>query len=1053
MNPFQKTRAAIIGLTVYLICGPLPLSALNPGDVALTRITPDSVILLALVDIPANERIIFTDIRWLARGFDTDNAGGKDGFYVWFAPAADGVGSNTVGLAAGEQVEIDFPADSVFLQWQEYLFLFQGSVDNPVFLYSVFADVDWNLWDNPARGLNNDITSTTIGTISGAPTNGDGSSIINHEIKSELRDNFSNELDQLGWLRKFTNISSWTWVANNIDAIDNRDFGILTSQGLIEFASDRHLIKDDRGVFSITLRRLYGSEGAVSVRLSTTTRISDYSALKPRTSGTFDDLTGIAHGNSTFVVVSSGEGTLTSPNGFDWTLHATPFDNLQGVAFGMNRFAAVGDDGLIIVSADGATWTSQTSPTEVSLFGIEFINGAFYAVGEENTILTSTNAITWTRVNGGNTSGALYGITFGNQIGGEIADNNLFVAVGKEGAIFTSTDGATWTPATSDFTEQTLWEVIYTNNGFNGFTAVADEGRVLVSADGLNWEEKRSGARLSLFAVTAAGSTRVAVGSEGLIISTEDDTVFKPTRRRVRATSLYDIIFASGTAVVVGEYGRILSASVTGGTELSASSATDFTPVSNAAVFWADGDAEPKTQTISFAQDLSTNLARKRFDLRIFQGFNDPDLGVSTTEISLFSTNPLRNRIVNNYGAFLTFKNVNVSRDEADDTQPHQLSFQVQNTSSTASGALRMQFDGSNLPDLDLEFNVAANSVSEIVQIDLSEIVQAISLFELLTDDDEPVFKHKRFINSVFIVDDRAGNGVKSGTLGRGFVTNLVALPGEILATNSSSNDKDDGSIKPLFSGGTPPPPPGEGGGEGFGLVLTEIELTGNASVETGGLADFTAIGTFLDPFTFEEFEEELADPQPDWLLDPQSFPINENGQITANPNPVLIYPQASALTASAIDGAPVDDEGIPIPVVGNLSVNIDEPAGNQDYPAWVIAQGLSGGASGEKEDFEGDGLANLLEFSLGTDPTVENPEGLPFHIVDKGGGSYTIQYTRPKSRKGVVYKLQKSTAFHPWSDLGQTLFEEDEFTETWEASATENSPANFRLVIERFDQ
>ena len=87
---FQKARCVIIGLLGYLLIGPSPLCALNPGDVALTRITSDSVILLALVDIPAGERIIFTDIRWTARGFDTANADSQDGFYVWFAPAAGG---------------------------------------------------------------------------------------------------------------------------------------------------------------------------------------------------------------------------------------------------------------------------------------------------------------------------------------------------------------------------------------------------------------------------------------------------------------------------------------------------------------------------------------------------------------------------------------------------------------------------------------------------------------------------------------------------------------------------------------------------------------------------------------------------------------------------------------------------------------------------------------------------------------------------------------------------------------------------------------------------
>ena len=61
------------------------------------------------------------------------------------------------------------------------------------------------------------------------------------------------------------------------------------------------------------------------------------------------------------------------------------------------------------------------------------------------------------------------------------------------------------------------------------------------------------------------------------------------------------------------------------------------------------------------------------------------------------------------------------------------------------SKALLVTFDGSNLPDLDLPF-IPADSVSDIILTDLSEVVQSISLFEFLSNDNEPVFKHKTFI-------------------------------------------------------------------------------------------------------------------------------------------------------------------------------------------------------------------------------------------------------------------------------------------------------------------
>ncbi len=1052
----KKSLKILLTTLGLLVAAPIPLTALNPGDVVLTRVTPNSIILLALVDIPAGERIIFTDIRWTARGFAFSTADSNDGFYDWFAPEANAALGAPGGVAAGEQVQIDFPADSLYLEWQEYLFLFQRGISNPTFLYAVFADVDWNIWDNPARGLTNDITSITIGTISGAPLEADGETPrINHEIKTTLRNAHADGLEQLTWLRGIATIPAWTWVENNETPINDAPFTILPSAGLVEFVSTRHLLRETDGTFEVGLRRLYGNSGLVSVRVSTVTNISDFSLFKPRTTGVFDDLTGVAYGNGVFTVVGSGEGTLTSPDGITWTIndvHADPFDNLFDVTFGKSIFVAVGDGGVILTSPDGVVWTRQTSPTTEALIGVEFLNNAFIAVGVNYTILNSTDGQTWTpaTVNRDTSSGDFYSVAFGSDNTG---GNSLYAAVGKigsRGAIFTSPDGATWSSVFSTDSEVVLWKIIFADA--TGFTAVGEEGRAVTSPEGVIWTEERTGANLTLYSLTATDSLRAAVGSEGLIITTEDDLEFHPTTLKIRAASLYDIIIAAGTAVVVGEYGKILSRSLTGGTQLSGNASTDFDIIDNAVVFWGDGVTGTKTQTINFKDDTASTV-RRRFDLEIFPGAGEPDLGESITEISLFNSDGNLNRIVHNYGPFLTFKDVNLAVATVNLALTHQLSFRIQNTSSIDSKALVVTFDGSNLPDLDLPI-VPANSVTDVILVEqLSEIVQSISLFEFLTNANEPVFKHKRFINSVFIVENRAGNGVKDGSIGRGFVTNLATGSSTgLVTTNSSMDSKKEEELKPYFSGGTPPPPPGEGCGECFGLVLTDISVTGIAPVETVGSSDFAATAIYLDPFTLEEFIEEITDPQPDWLLDPQKYSVSASGLVTANTDPTLTYPQIVALSATSEDGAAVDEFGNPVPVTGSLNVEVDEPASNQDYPTWVTQEGLSAGPSGETDDFEEDGIVNLLEFSLGMDPTVIDPAALPFDIIDNGG-SASIQFIRPKDVKGVTYQLQTSTDLQNWSDLGQALFAEDSLTETWEATSTANPPVFFRLVIERFDQ
>ena len=85
---------------------------------------------------------------------------------------------------------------------------------------------------------------------------------------------------------------------------------------------------------------------------------------------------------------------MVSPDGggagTTWTQRTSGTGNeLEGVAYGNGRFVAVGNGGTILTSPDGVNWTRRTSGTRSWLGGVTYGNGTFVAVGEEGIILTS----------------------------------------------------------------------------------------------------------------------------------------------------------------------------------------------------------------------------------------------------------------------------------------------------------------------------------------------------------------------------------------------------------------------------------------------------------------------------------------------------------------------------------------------------------------------------------------------------------------------------------------------------------------------------------------
>jgi hypothetical protein len=198
--------------------------------------------------------------------------------------------------------------------------------------------------------------------------------------------------------------------------------------------------------------------------------------------GTTYQPTAITYSGSTYAVVGTNGGIMTSTDGITWTNRTSGTSNtLNGVAFGNSTFVAVGNGGLSITSPTGVTWNnrgnlfSSNNPQFVA-----FGNGIFFAGATSNDLRTSTDGATWTTRTG------LAGFTyasggFGNGlllIGGNLS--------GGASGLLTSTDGITWTSRDTGLVNQ-IAHISYNNNLYFAFSNNAPN-QMAISTNGTTWQ-------------------------------------------------------------------------------------------------------------------------------------------------------------------------------------------------------------------------------------------------------------------------------------------------------------------------------------------------------------------------------------------------------------------------------------------------------------------------------------------------------------------------------------------------------------------------------------
>ncbi|MDX1953342.1 MAG: immunoglobulin domain-containing protein [Verrucomicrobiota bacterium] len=147
------------------------------------------------------------------------------------------------------------------------------------------------------------------------------------------------------------------------------------------------------------------------------------------------------------------------------------------------------------------------------------------------------------------------------------------------------------------------------------------------------------------------------------------------------------------------------------------------------------------------------------------------------------------------------------------------------------------------------------------------------------------------------------------------------------------------------------------------------------------------------------------------WLKNGE--PLADGGNISGASSASLQLSALTSLDSGEYSVAIMNDAGSVLSVTATLTVDTNSSSG-QTFAAWQAGKGFTAGVNdGMNQDADADGLSNLAEFALGTDPLASVANQKPAGIqVENNGQVYAgLSFTRNKIASGVEIQVSASNS------------------------------------------
>lgn len=281
--------------------------------------------------------------------------------------------------------------------------------------------------------------------------------------------------------------------------------------------------------------------------------------------GTEDWIESVAVGNGIAVAVGDNGAVYTSSDALQWTRRPQTFNTwLRSVAFGAGTFVAVGEGGFIATSANGVSWTKRSAGTTLDLNRVAWLTNRFVAVGNKGLVLVSATGTSWSPLTGSGITNDLCLVAGYYPASGQLSTRIL---VGGDSELRLYENGV-WSDqtATNKIFPAPKWDfysAFWDGSTFlvGGSTGLLLEGFQVATNSDWVWVERSDSLRPWLWDICRVGTTFIAVGNYGTIMTSTDGVQW--TAELVPNGALGSVLLGVGghddTFVAVGSSGTILT--------------------------------------------------------------------------------------------------------------------------------------------------------------------------------------------------------------------------------------------------------------------------------------------------------------------------------------------------------------------------------------------------------------------------------------------------------------------------------------------------------------